>query len=723
MSLINNFFLYLTIVPTILNAWIILYILIALPRGRTTTLFNLFVVSLFLWQVETIVLNLCKNETDVIYWDKVFSIGWIGLAPLLFHFTCRFADLKQFTKPFSLFFVYLPFLVFHQLHIARTNVHYTYDAKWGWIHWTTSGSTEAIMRYAIALYVMVSVFILFRHAYIKRNDTDKRMQAYLIAVGSSIPAIQGIITQVVFPFFLNREEIPVTTTFLTFFSAAALIALSRFRMFNISETIQVETVLSNLKNIVIFISTDQKIQYMNPFACRLFTGVKEWENRAVPIEKIFSSKAAYEQFVIDVFNRNLEGHIVKKYTTSFTVNDEEKMDVLVSVKPVMNNGHIEGMLLVGNDITEQLRTIAALQHSNERFNVVCNATNDMVWEWNLETGEVYRNKEGWKKLFYSVPDSEIGSPDLWEEMVHPEDRHKMRMMKDQICNSKDNDFFEIDSRIIRSDGSLGYIHDRGFVIRDKNGKPIRLIGAAQDITARKLAEKKLMEEQLRKQHEITDAVIVAQEKEREKIGGELHDNVNQLLASSLLYLNLARNPGNTRADLFDKVNAMVSEAIVEIRKLSHSIIPPSLNANSLTGALENLVDSAHVAGVFKVKTDLKDFDESNIPEKLKLTIYRIAQEQFNNIIKYAAATLVEIRLKNRQGEIFFFISDNGKGFNPRERARGVGLMNISTRAALHKGKMKIISSPGQGCLLQVHFPQPQTSEESVSIQGDTVMYQ
>jgi PAS domain S-box-containing protein len=723
LSLLNNFFLYSTLIPTILNAWIILYILFSLPRGKTTNLFNLFVVSLFLWQVETIVTNLCKTEADVIYWDKIFSIGWIGLAPLIFHFACRFADLKLLTRPISLFIAYLPFIVFHQLHIARTEVHYTLHEQWGWIHWTTPGSTEAILRYSIAVYVMAAVFILFRHAYLKRNDKDKRMQASLIAIGSSIPAIQGIITQVIFPFFLNREEIPVTTTFLTFFSTATLISLSRFRMFNISETIKVETVLSNLKNIVIFISKDQRIQYMNPFASRLFTDAKEWENKSVHIANIFSSKAAYEQFVIDVFNRNLEGHIVKKYTTSFIVNDDEKMDVLVSVKPVMNNGNIDGMLLVGNDITEQLKTIAALQHTNERFNIVCKATNDMVWEWNLETGEVYRNKEGWRKLFYDLPEHEISSPEKWEEMVHPEDRNKMNIIKQEILASTENDFFELESRIIRTDGSVGYIHDRGFVIRDNNRKAIRLIGAAQDITARKLAEKKLMDEQVRKQNEITDAVIYAQEKEREKIGGELHDNVNQLLASSLLYLNLARNQGNSRADLFEKVNAMVNEAIIEIRKLSHSIIPPSLNASSLIGALENLVDSAHISGVFKVNTDLEEFDESYVPEKLKLTIYRIAQEQFNNIIKYAGATRVELKLKNKHGDIFFLISDNGKGFNPKERARGVGLMNISTRAALHKGKMKIISSPGQGCLLQVHFPQQQTSEEKVSIQDDTVLYQ
>jgi PAS domain S-box-containing protein len=722
LSLINNFFLYLTIVPTILNAWIILYILITLPRGRTTNLFNLFVVSLFLWQVETIVTNLCKTETAVIYWDKVFSIGWIGLAPLIFHFACRFAELKLLTKPFSLFIAYVPFIIFHQLHIARINVHFTYDARWGWIHWTTAGSTEAFLRYTIALYVIVSVFILFRHAYLKRNDADKRMQAYLIAIGSSIPAIQGIITQVIFPFFLHREEIPVTTTFLTFFSTATLISLSRFRMFNISDTIKVETVLSNLKNIVIFISTDQKIQYMNPYASRLFNGVKEWENKSVPVERIFSTQSAYEQFLIDVFNRSLEGHIVKKYTTSFIVNDDEKIDVLVSVKPVVNNGHIDGMLLVGSDITEQLKTIAALQHSNERFNIVCKATNDMVWEWNLETGEVYRNKEGWRKLFSALPENEISTPEKWEEMVHPEDRDKMNIIKTEILASTENDFFELESRIIRTDGSIGYIHDRGFVLRDNNRKAIRLIGAAQDITARKLAEKKLLDEQMRKQHEITDAVIVAQEKEREKIGGELHDNVNQLLASSLLYLNLARNKGNYRADLFEKVNAMVNEAIVEIRKLSHSIIPPSLNASSLTGALENLIDSAHISGVFKVHSDLDDFDETNIPEKLKLTIYRIAQEQFNNIIKYAGASRVEITLNNKQGDILFSISDNGKGFNTKERARGVGLMNISSRAALHKGKMKIISSPGQGCLLQVQFPQ-QLSEEKVSMQDDRVVYQ
>jgi PAS domain S-box-containing protein len=723
LSLLNNFFLYLTIVPTILNAWIILYILFVLPRGKATSVFTLFVISLFLWQLETIVTHLCKTEAQVIYWDKIFSIGWISLAPLVFHFACRFAGLKLLTRPLELILAYLPFFIFHQLHTAGENAHFIQDERWGWLRRTDRGSAHAMFRYTMAIYVMTAVGILIRNAYKKRNDRQKRTAAYLIAIGSSIPAIQGIVTQVVFPYVLHWEEIPVTTTFLTFFSAASLISLSRFRMFNISETISVETVLSNLKNIVIFISTDQKIHYMNPYASRLFNGVKEWQNKTVPIGKIFSSDVVYGQFVNDVFNRNLEGHIVKKYTTSFNVNDNEIIDVLVSVNPVLNNGHIEGMLLVGNDITEQLRTIAALKHSNERFNIVCKATNDMVWEWDLETGEVYRNKEGWRKLFHHVPESEISSPKLWEAMVHPEDRDKMNVMKEQILSSTENDFFEIESRIIRTDGSIGYVHDRGFVLRNKDNKAIRLIGAAQDITARKLAEKKLMEEQLRKQHEITDAVIVAQEKEREKIGGELHDNVNQLLASSLLYLNLAHNQGNNRADLFEKVNAMVNEAIVEIRKLSHSIIPPSLNASSLSGALENLVDSAHISGLFTVNTDLKDFNESNISEKLKLTIYRIAQEQFNNIIKYSGATRVDMKLTNRHGDITFIISDNGKGFNPGERSKGVGLMNISSRAALHKGRMKIISSPGQGCLLQVNFPLQQETEEKVSMQDDTVLYQ
>ena len=101
---------------------------------------------------------------------------------------------------------------------------------------------------------------------------------------------------------------------------------------------------------------------------------------------------------------------------------------------------------------------------------------------------------------------------------------------------------------------------------------------------------------------------------------------------------------------------------------------------------------------------IKDDELITVSEELKLMIYRIAQEQLNNIIKHSQATLVNIALYKKNGNLELQIKDNGKGYDLSAQRNGVGLQNIKTRAALHHGEVSITSSINNGFELIVDFP-------------------
>ncbi|MDB5223073.1 MAG: response regulator [Chitinophagaceae bacterium] len=140
---------------------------------------------------------------------------------------------------------------------------------------------------------------------------------------------------------------------------------------------------------------------------------------------------------------------------------------------------------------ERKKNLDALQISNTRFSLISKATHDMIWDWDLITGEVYRNIEGWQKIFKSKNGEEDGTIEDWSSRVHPEDRKKIEHILKELISSDSEELFEVEFRIIREDKTIGFIKDRGYIIRDGKGKAIRLMGASHDITERKNAEEKV----------------------------------------------------------------------------------------------------------------------------------------------------------------------------------------------------------------------------------------
>lgn len=153
--------------------------------------------------------------------------------------------------------------------------------------------------------------------------------------------------------------------------------------------------------------------------------------------------------------------------------------------------NLAGVLLENNNATEEIRRIS------ERYYLVAEATNDMVWDWDLLTGNIHRSKEGWKKIFGSENASEAANDTAFRDRIHPDDLPKTDLYLKKFFEDGPAVKFEHEFRMKRDDGSWAHVVDRGYMIRDHHGRPLRLIGATQDITESKLAELKVVNSEKR----------------------------------------------------------------------------------------------------------------------------------------------------------------------------------------------------------------------------------
>src|SRR5450432_1537301 len=148
-----------------------------------------------------------------------------------------------------------------------------------------------------------------------------------------------------------------------------------------------------------------------------------------------------------------------------------------------------------------------------------------------------------------------------------------------------------------------------------------------DVTERVRLEKELALQQKLKQQQITEVVLGAQERERFELGQELHDNINQILATSKLYLDVAIEENEPRIELLSKSRKNISMAIEEIRKLSKELITPTLNDLGLTQSIRELIRSIQMVKKMKFQLHISGLDENSLLPERKITIYRIIQEQ------------------------------------------------------------------------------------------------
>jgi signal transduction histidine kinase len=203
---------------------------------------------------------------------------------------------------------------------------------------------------------------------------------------------------------------------------------------------------------------------------------------------------------------------------------------------------------------------------------------------------------------------------------------------------------------------------------------------------------------------ITATALEAQEKERTALGMELHDNVNQILVGTKLLLSMVKNDPKKTRELVDTSIAHLQEAIEENRKLSHKLVTPDLELENLSKQLANLTDTMLRTAGIKAHIDAKHFREELLTDQQMIAIYRIAQEQCTNIIKYAKARNVIFSLQTKDSVFRMLITDDGQGMEEGKTIEGIGLKNITGRVSIFNGNAKIKTAPGKGFALEIEMP-------------------
>jgi two-component system, NarL family, sensor histidine kinase UhpB len=294
----------------------------------------------------------------------------------------------------------------------------------------------------------------------------------------------------------------------------------------------------------------------------------------------------------------------------------------------------------------------------------------------------------------------VEAPDFWINQIHPEDKERILSGLQRVLNNGEH---EMEYRWQIADGSWCWFFDKMKLVKNADGQNF-IAGAWLDITERKKMEDEMKAIAVRHQQKITEVTIDAQEKERNQLGRELHDNINQILATSKIYLGLAKSKPERSHEMVEKSFLLVDQAMTEIRTLSHSLVAPSLGEITLKEVLEEMAAEINKAGLLNLQLRNELDGELSLGEKMELMLYRIVQEQMNNIHKYAKAKTIDINLKIENDYLCLNITDDGVGFDPGQKHRGIGLKNIESRAEFYSGKSNIISSPGKGCRLEVMIP-------------------
>ncbi len=366
---------------------------------------------------------------------------------------------------------------------------------------------------------------------------------------------------------------------------------------------------------------------------------------------------------------------------------------------------VENNRSVANDIVVALlKSDNSLAESNNWIKSIAQTTYDVTWDWDIATNLISFGKSYEKVFGYKLPKSKI-SYEEWMEFFLPEEREIMKKKIDTVFESEKKSWDD-NFQFICPDGSLSHVKIRSNIVRDGDGKTIRVIGVIHDISKTQKLEEDLDREIRIKGSQITEAVTDAKELERSDIGKELHDNVNQLLGASMLYLDMARKDVKNGEIYLLHSSEYTYSAIEEIRKLSKGLMTDAIKDFGLCQAFEKIIRDTMEIYPLKIHCKLIPSLEKTMSEKFKLNILRIFQEQLNNILKHANASEIHVTMSETKKVFSLTIADDGIGFNMKQKVKnpGIGISNIFSRAQFYRGKATFITEPGKGCKLVVAFP-------------------
>ncbi len=223
-------------------------------------------------------------------------------------------------------------------------------------------------------------------------------------------------------------------------------------------------------------------------------------------------------------------------------------------------------------------------------------------------------------------------------------------------------------------------------------------------------------------------IINAQERERQRIARELHDETSQVLTSLLISLAVLEESVETQEarERIAETRALAHSTLRAIRNLSIDLRPRALDDLGLLPALRWYVKEYQRKCSIEVEFQATGFKE-RLPAEMETALYRIVQESLTNTAKHANARRVTIMLKEDSNTIYARIADDGRGFDyeallktPNQEL-GLGLAGMHERAVLLDGALIIHSAPGQGTTIEVNIPLPSTGSLHTQTKNELVV--
>jgi PAS domain S-box-containing protein len=371
-------------------------------------------------------------------------------------------------------------------------------------------------------------------------------------------------------------------------------------------------------------------------------------------------------------------------------------------------GNVQGFVGMIRDITEHKRAEEELRKGKERLEEAQRIAQIGDWEHDLRAGEIIWSDEMYR-IYGLDPQEYAPGAKAEEEFYHPEDLLALRRAFENLFVAGAD--LDVEYRIVTRQGKVKACRSRGQLVLDEQGIASHARGTTEDITERKLVEQQIMEYQQRLQA-LASQLTLSEERERQRIARELHDEVGQTLAYARTALASARKTTSDarREAILDDVSQSLRRAIRDTRDLVFDLSSPLMHEVGLGPALAEWLEE-QVSKKHGLQTDfIHDGRRFPLDDDMRAILYRCTRELLANVVKHAQARRVTVRLEGERTLVRIVVQDDGIGFDTdaipeaTKREAGFGLFSIRERMADLNGSLEIQSEPGQGCRVVLTSP-------------------